>query len=251
MISVIIPTCDRPEAFLRAAIESVLVQTLPPTEVIVVDNGSRDADIAALPEEITLYRLPPRVGPSRARNFGAAVAKGTHLAFLDDDDWWDADFLREAWAVLQKEGTRCVYGRLDRFQNGKVDAYKCPTAEAIRIPTLLRRNPGTGGQNLLIDKFVFWRIGGFNERLLTSEDKTIPIECLLIEERISVAPNAVAIIRDHDGSRLSGNLLGRLRFLWAYRAHATPADIIWSVTKLIRQSIKDGWHFRARLFLKK
>ena len=242
MITVIIPTCDRPAEFLREAIDSVLAQTLPPSEVIVVDNGTRDADPAALPDGVTLYRLPPRVGPSRARNFGAAMAKGTHLAFLDDDDWWDADFLREAWLVLQAEGAGGVYGRLDCFQNGKIETFKCPTVETLSIPILLRRNPGTSGQNLLIEKLLFWRVGGFNERLLTSEDKAIAIDCLLNRERISVAPKAIAIIREHNGSRLSKNLLGRLNFIWRYRNHAQLVDIIFIFKKMIKEKIKKPAH---------
>ena len=83
MISVIIPTCDRPLAFLHEAIVSVLEQSHTPHEVIVVDNGINVVDLAELPEGVTVYRLPPRVGASRSRNFGAAMATGTHLAFLD------------------------------------------------------------------------------------------------------------------------------------------------------------------------
>ncbi|WP_114966646.1 glycosyltransferase family 2 protein [Alkalilacustris brevis] len=217
MISVIIPTCDRPAEFLRAAIGSALAQSLPPHEVIVVDNGTIDADPAAIPAGVTLHRLPPRVGPSRARNFGAAMASGTHLAFLDDDDWWDKDFLREAWAVLQAEGARCVYGRKDVFRDGRIARYKCPSPETLTIPVLLRRNPGTGGINLLIEKALFWRIGGFDEWLIVGEDISLPLEVLRTGERIAVAPAAAAIVRQHDGGRLTGRFMVRSRRVWKYR----------------------------------
>lgn len=217
MISVIIPTCDRPAEFLREAINSALGQSLAPGEVIVVDNGTRDADPAAFPEGVTLYRLPPRVGPSRARNFGAAMARGSHLAFLDDDDWWDVDFLREAWAVLDTEGVPCVYGRKDIHRNGVQKRYKELTSETLTVSTLLRRNPGTGGDNLLIEKALYWRIGGFDETLRSSEDRALPLEVLRSGERIALAPNAVAILREHGGERLRHAHLARLRFVWKYR----------------------------------
>jgi glycosyltransferase involved in cell wall biosynthesis len=85
LISVIIPTADRPPAFLLDAVTSVLAQTLAPMEILVMDNGLRAVDPAILPGGVTLVRLAPRVGPSRARNAGAAKARGAHLAFLDDE----------------------------------------------------------------------------------------------------------------------------------------------------------------------
>lgn len=226
MISVIIPTCDRPYEFLREAIESVQSQSLMPTEVIVVDNGINDVECGALPEGVIFYRLPPRVGASRARNFGAAMATGTHLAFLDDDDWWDVDFLLEAWKVLQAEGTRCVYGRKDVYRNGQVERYKCPSAETLTISFLLRKNPGTGGQNLLIEKIFFWQVGGFNEYLRVSNDKAFAIDVLLTGEKVSIAHNAVAVLRPHEGSRLRNEKKHRLKFIWKYRnLYGKPAAV--------------------------
>jgi len=217
-ISVVIPTCDRPSEFLRAAVDSALSQSLAPLEVIVVDNGTHDADAAALPEGVVLHRLPPRVGPSRARNFGAAMAKGTYLAFLDDDDWWDANFLREAWSVLQAEGTHCVYGRLDHIQNGEVRSSKCLRPDTLNVASILRTNPGTSGQNLLIDKLLFWEVGGFDERLATSEDRALALEIILAKERISIAPSAVVFVRSHHGERARKFVHRRVRFVVKYRS---------------------------------
>ncbi len=217
MISVIIPTCDRPPEFLKQAIDSVLSQSLAPSEIIVVDNGTRDADPTAIPEGVTLYRLPPRVGPSRARNFGAAMAKSSYLAFLDDDDWWDKNFINEAWNILQSEGVNCVYGRKDISRNGCVEPYKCLSPETLNIPTLLRRNPGTGGQNLLITKKLFWEVGGFDVKLRTSEDRSLALEILLIGNKIAIAPEAVLVMRNHDGVRARQAKIHQLFFVWKYR----------------------------------
>ena len=241
MISVIIPTCDRPANFLLQAVNSALGQSHAPQEVIVVDNGTQEADPTILPDGISYYRLPPRIGPSRARNFGAAMAKGTHLAFLDDDDWWDIDFLREAWAVLKAEGTRCVYGRKDRFENGTIQPYKCPKVDTLTVPYLLRSNPGTGGVNLVIEKTLFWSIGGFDENLYTSEDKALAIEILKVGEKISIAEAAAAIVRSHSGERLRLAPLRKLRFVWKYRAFFG----------LLRGLSEVSWifhaHFKARV----
>ncbi|NRD89511.1 hypothetical protein C8024_08740 [Sphingopyxis sp. BSNA05] len=183
MISVIIPTCNRPAAFLHKAIESAMVQSLPPHEVIVVDNGTFGIDRESLPDQVTLYRLPKRIGPSRARNFGAAKASGTHFAFLDDDDWWDGNFLRKTWTALHAKNARCVCGRLDTFRQNRIEQFKCATPQTLTIPVLLHRNPGTTGTNLLIEKRLFWEVGGFDERLRTSEDKALVLEILRADEK--------------------------------------------------------------------
>ena len=249
MISVIIPTCDRPATFLHEAIASVLGQSYVPHEVIIVDNGIDDIDISALPQGVIVYRLPPRVGASRSRNFGAAMATGTHLAFLDDDDWWDKDFLRETWSVMQAEGTRCVYGRKDVFRDGRVERYKCPSEETLTIPVLLRRNPGTGGQNLLIEKNFFWRVGGFTEHLRVSNDKAFAIDVLETGEKVSIAYNAAAILRPHDGPRLRNEKKYRLRFIWRYRHLYGTLGALSKALRLIAGIIAD--YFRGLFRLSK
>lgn len=92
-VSVIIPVYNG-KRFLAEAIRSVLDQTLPPAEIIVVDDGSTDDSAAiaarvALPPttELILVRHPNQ-GPAAARNRGIALAIGELLAFLDADDLW-------------------------------------------------------------------------------------------------------------------------------------------------------------------
>jgi glycosyltransferase involved in cell wall biosynthesis len=86
-VSVIIPVRNG-ERFLAEAIESALRQTLPPLEVIVVDDGSTDAT-----SEVA-RRYPVRLisqahgGISAARNRGIAESRGEFLTFLDHDDIW-------------------------------------------------------------------------------------------------------------------------------------------------------------------
>lgn len=237
-ISTIIPTCDRPAQYLREALESIRTQSFPASEILVVDNGTVSVCASDFPSGVKLFRLPPRVGPSRARNFGAAMAQGTHLAFLDDDDWWDADFLKEATNVLQNEGVRCVYGRKDLYRQGRIEPYKCPSIETLTVPNLLRRNPGTGGQNLLIEKELFWKIGGLKVDLKTSEDKALAIDILQLGHKIGIAPKAAAIFRDHPGARASQNVIGRLKFIFKYHSLASPIIVLSISSSILIQAIK-------------
>lgn len=94
-VSVIIPARNA-QGTLARAISSVLVQTEPPHELIVVDDGSQDATGACVETfrdrtehvPISLVRLATNRGPAAARNVGWDMAVGDHIAFLDADDSW-------------------------------------------------------------------------------------------------------------------------------------------------------------------
>ena len=86
MISVIIPTRDRAD-LLKLALRSLAKQALPPAEVIVIDNGSRDntREVAEQSPITVRYFYDESPGLHRGRNFGAREAKSDILTYLDDD----------------------------------------------------------------------------------------------------------------------------------------------------------------------
>lgn len=106
-VSVVIP-CYRAAATLGRAVESVLAQTLPPAEVIVVDDASDDATpqvIAALPPSVKRIFLPENRGAGSARNAGWNAATQEFVAFLDADDAWHPKKLelQTAWMLVHPE----------------------------------------------------------------------------------------------------------------------------------------------------
>jgi glycosyltransferase involved in cell wall biosynthesis len=108
LISVVVPTYNRAD-ILGRTIASVLAQSLPPDEVIVVDDGSTD-DTAALVATFgsrVRYLRQANAGVSVARNHGASLAGGRWLAFVDSDDLWRPRKLELQMGVLQRTpGTR-------------------------------------------------------------------------------------------------------------------------------------------------
>lgn len=102
-ITVVIPLFNK-RAEVQRSVQSALNQTLPPAEVIVIDDGSTDgsADVVAGLES-SLVRLirKENEGVSAARNLGVQEAKSTHVAFLDADDIWSANHLETLSVLMQ------------------------------------------------------------------------------------------------------------------------------------------------------
>lgn len=97
-ISVIIPSynCAR---YLPLAIDSALAQTLPPAEILVVDDGSTDDTRAVIRSRYgdrVRYLAQSNAGPSAARNHGIREARGEIIGFLDADDTWFPQALSQA-----------------------------------------------------------------------------------------------------------------------------------------------------------
>ena len=102
-IAVIIPTFDR-QHFLGRAIDSVLSQTRPAHEVIVIDDGSTDGTVPWLKKEYPTVKLIEQTnqGVSAARNAGIQQAQSEWIALLDSDDEWFPEKLERQVKELQK-----------------------------------------------------------------------------------------------------------------------------------------------------
>jgi glycosyltransferase involved in cell wall biosynthesis len=101
-VSAVIPVHNG-ERYVAEAVRSVLSQTRPPIDCIVIDDGSTDASaeaVRAFADEITYVRQD-RGGVSQARNRGAELGRGELVAFLDHDDAWLPDKLARQLAALE------------------------------------------------------------------------------------------------------------------------------------------------------
>ncbi|MEX1018969.1 MAG: glycosyltransferase [Litorilinea sp.] len=110
-ISVVIPVYNA-AAYVVAALESVVAQSLWPVEIIVVDDGSTDDSAARVARFAQSAPLPVRLlrqenqGNAVAKNVGIAAAQGEFLAFLDADDLWLPGKLAQQMAALQDDPAR-------------------------------------------------------------------------------------------------------------------------------------------------
>jgi glycosyltransferase involved in cell wall biosynthesis len=106
-VAVIVPTYNRAD-LIGATLRSVLAQSHPPSEVIVIDDGSADDTEAAVAAFGTAVRYirQPNAGVSAARNHGAQLATAEMLAFVDSDDLWQPRKLEAQLSAIERTGAQ-------------------------------------------------------------------------------------------------------------------------------------------------
>ena len=140
MISVIMLTYNR-ESLVPRAIESILNQTYRDFEYIIVDNGSTDksgqiADEYAQKDDRirVLHREKGNIGAGR--NTGLDAARGDYIAFVDDDDWAEPDFLEFLLNLLEESAADvAICGAADK----PFDEKRVMTAEEALIELMWRK----------------------------------------------------------------------------------------------------------------
>jgi glycosyltransferase involved in cell wall biosynthesis len=175
LVSVIIPAYNA-EASLARAVNSALSQTVPPREIIVVDDGSTDgtAGVAHAFGSAIRYFRQQNAGASVSRNRGVRESSGELLAFLDADDCWHPRKLELQLALLRRH-PELAYCTCRAVKGGKANSPfpPLPADPAVRIISDFRevfRRPYFGTPTVMMPRAVFERCGGFDENLATGED---------------------------------------------------------------------------------
>ena len=157
MISIIVPAYNA-EAFLQRCVDSVLQQTYPAFELILVDDGSTDrtgalCDSYAQSDSRVTVKHQQNMGHTGARNTGLRCAKGSHVLFLDADDWLEERVL----AVVEDQIASCqpdvvVYGLCRHEVSGQVKYLNGPLPDGCyAVPS----DPA------IVDGLLMDRLGGY------------------------------------------------------------------------------------------
>lgn len=199
--STIIPTVGR--RTLSRAVESVLAQNVSHCEfeVLVINDSGMPLEKAdwQTAERVRIVQTNRRER-SVARNTGAAIAKGTYLHFLDDDDWLAPDAYQHLWKLSQASNAKWLYGITQL-----VDRQNRPT---IQLEHGLQGNcfvQAMAGewiplQASFIERKTFLETGGFNPLLSGPEDIDL-LRRFLRAESVSETPHLVAyVIMGGEGS---------------------------------------------------
>ena len=113
-VSVVMPVYNG-ERYVEAAVRSVMGQTFPDWELLVMDDCSEDGTpaiverLAAEDNRIRLVKNEENLGVARTRNRGMALCRGDYIALLDGDDVWRRDKLALQLALAENTGADIVY----------------------------------------------------------------------------------------------------------------------------------------------
>jgi len=251
-VSVVIP-CYNHALTLARAIRSVLNQTLPPSEVIVVDDGSTDGSrgVAESFGSAVIFKQQQNRGPAAARNLGVRSATGEFLGFLDADDWWQpgfaascSEFLRAhpiciavstGLCFVRSDGSR-TYAPADCFDGNK----------PIGLPRVLESFFAFWAQHnhvctgsVLMRREAILKVGMQNESLRVAED--LEFWALLgAHGRWGFIPEPLWVCDSH---RAAGGRRGRLQ-KDQRRLETVPSMLQWEARILPQMRSEDLLHYR-------
>jgi glycosyltransferase involved in cell wall biosynthesis len=192
-VSVVVPVFNG-ERFLGEALQSVVTQTIPPAEIIVVDDGSTDgtAEVARRFGGVR-YVAQPHAGIAAARNRGVDVAGADCLSFLDADDWWPPEKLEIQTAALERDpAIDVVLGHCVEVSQSEWIAPR-PHATERAVPAYL-------ASACLVRRGAFDRVGPFATTLRAGEFIDWVLRARSCGLRILVPPEVVLWRRVHDAN---------------------------------------------------
>jgi glycosyltransferase involved in cell wall biosynthesis len=234
-ISVVIP-CRNMGAYVGAAVDSVIAQTHPVHEVIVIDDKSEDNTLQVLESfgsRITVLK-GPGMGSSVARNLGILAATGDHIAFLDADDLWLPHKLERQVKLLS---AKCGFVFSDWYRSDSPDnpgAALLPgyslVCEGAVFSNLLREN-FVSTPTVLVRKELLAYAGIFKPKLIGSQDFELWLR-LAKWTHFGWAREPLVFMRKHDGNITSSRQYPYYEArVWAelLREHTqeTPADLAY------------------------
>lgn len=202
--------CYNAEAYLQDTVACVFGQSYPNIELIIVDDGSTDKSpeiLSKLKKQYPLLKIfhQQNNGPFPARNFALQQAKGEHIAFLDADDYWDANCLEKLYSSLVKNNADLSYcgwqNVVENSDNGPL--YIPPAYEQGDIFASFLKGCPWPIHAALTRKEIIDKISGFSTRCFSAMDYDFWIRISAVTQNITLVPEVLAFYRWHDHGQIS------------------------------------------------
>lgn len=226
-VTVVIPAYNR-AVVIERAIASVFSQTVAPSSVIVVDDGSTDGtpDLAER-AGATVVRSDTNGGAAQARNRGILEATTPWIAFLDSDDEWLPHHLQTLWPYTERYKL-VSGGRVASYRRTRFRFTRPPRTTELRSPAQLifPDNPISIGA-VLAYRAVLRRTGGFDVNIRISEDLDLWLRIVADHPAILVRV-PVYVYHHHPGQKTSNvaeTRAAQLALLEAFRGSDWWSDL--------------------------
>ena len=204
--------------YLQECLASVFAQTVPPDQVVVVDDGSPDgaaiaAAVAPFGDRVSLVRQA-NLGAGAARNHGIRETRTDLIAFLDADDLWTPTLLERQLARFQNDpGLTLVYanGRLigDGPLCGHLFMDSAPSSGEPTLEALLTQRCSVLTSSVVVSRAALLEAGLFDESLRRGQDFDMWVRLAAAGGRFAYSTDPLVLRRIH-GMNLSGDRLTEL-----------------------------------------
>lgn len=212
-VSVIIPNYNRAQV-IGETIDNMLSQTLPPAEVIVVDDGSTDESvdvIRSFGDRVTLLKQFNQ-GPGAARNAGLKVAVGDFIQFMDSDDLASLNKLEVQAQALLKHKADIVYGPWVKawMSNQRIRPENVVLQQR---PLPVQQHPlhwfltqwSMVFQQCLVRRSVLTAVNGYREDMRLYEDGDLFVRLILFGAKLVHEGNSLTFYRLEDYGKLTAS----------------------------------------------
>jgi glycosyltransferase involved in cell wall biosynthesis len=225
-LSVIIANFNR-EALVGETISNVLAQTLPPHEVIVVDDGSTDNSVEIIRSFGSKIKLIQQTnqGPGAARNAGSRLASGDFIQFQDSDDLFSRNKLETQAKLLDQTGADVAFSPWIKLKTERCKAslenhvlqQRMPPSK-LSLPCWWLRGWSTIIQSLLFRRSFLERVGFYRTDLMLGEDGELFFRALTSSPKLAFSAQALTLYRLHNLNKITqseGSLQSRRVVDWA------------------------------------
>lgn len=228
LISIVVPVFNR-ERYIDEAVQSILQQTYPDWELILVDDGSSDGSARACAEYVARYgpkirflthKSGANLGASASRNLGASVAKGSYVAYLDSDDKWLPKKLEQQVALCKIHPEVGLFLGSTQYwypQDEKLNTIISPGAPLDRVvepPELFHRLYPIGQgmapsvNSILVKKEVLTKVGGWEDSFRWGYGDQAFLCKVYLSEPLYIASTVCDCYRQHAQSIMGTDLSG-------------------------------------------